>query len=72
MKEVYKAKIIKKTSDGKIPLEVALMQQVRMARRMMNLEKYHQAKIILLFWFATNNVLTSLRTVKSIYEFILF
>jgi len=29
VKEVYKAKIIKKTSDGKIPLEVALMQQVR-------------------------------------------
>ena len=29
MKEVYKAKIIKKTADGKIPLEVALMQQVR-------------------------------------------
>merc|ERR1711990_1221056 len=28
VKEVYKAKIIKKTSDGKIPLEVALMQQV--------------------------------------------
>ena len=49
MKEVYKAKIIKKTSDGKIPLEVALMQQVRMVRRMMNLEKYHQAKIISCF-----------------------
>ena len=32
MKEVYKAKIIKKTSDGKIPLEVALMQQVRNLR----------------------------------------
>ena len=29
VKEVYKAKIIKKTADGKIPLEVALMQQVR-------------------------------------------
>jgi len=28
VKEVYKAKIIKKTADGKIPLEVALMQQV--------------------------------------------
>ena len=32
VKEVYKAKIIKKTSDGKIPLEVALMQQVRRLR----------------------------------------
>jgi len=29
VKEVYKAKIIKKTADGKTPLEVALMQQVR-------------------------------------------
>ena len=28
VKEVYKAKIIKKTEDGKTPLEVALMQQV--------------------------------------------
>jgi len=28
VKEVYKAKIIKKTADGKVPLEVALMQQV--------------------------------------------
>jgi hypothetical protein len=28
VKEVYKAKIIKKTADGKMPLEVALMQQV--------------------------------------------
>ena len=28
VKEVYKAKIIKKTADGKTPLEVALMQQV--------------------------------------------
>jgi len=28
VKEVYKVKIIKKTSDGRIPLEVALMQQV--------------------------------------------
>merc|ERR1719334_2279822 len=28
VKEVYKAKIIKKTGDGKVPLEVALMQQV--------------------------------------------
>merc|ERR1711936_421977 len=29
VKEVYKAKIIKKTADGKTPLEVALMQQVK-------------------------------------------
>merc|ERR1711923_19180 len=29
VKEVYKAKIIKKTADGKMPLEVALMQQVQ-------------------------------------------
>jgi len=29
IKEVYKAKIIKKTADGKMPLEVALMEQVR-------------------------------------------
>ena len=29
VKEVYKAKIIKKIADGKTPLEVALMQQVR-------------------------------------------
>merc|ERR1740131_633353 len=29
VKEVYKAKIIKKTADGKTPLEVALMQQVQ-------------------------------------------
>ena len=29
VKEVYKAKIVKKTADGKVPLEVALMQQVR-------------------------------------------
>ena len=29
IKEVYKAKIIKKTSDGKTPLEVALMEQVQ-------------------------------------------
>merc|ERR1711874_351026 len=29
VKEVYKAKIIKKTSDGKTPLEVALMEQVQ-------------------------------------------
>jgi len=28
VKEIYKAKIIKKTGDGKMPLEVALMQQV--------------------------------------------
>ena len=28
VKEVYKAKIVKKTADGKVPLEVALMQQV--------------------------------------------
>merc|ERR1712117_393702 len=28
VKEIYKAKIIKKTADGKMPLEVALMQQV--------------------------------------------
>jgi len=28
VKEVYKAKIIKKTGDGKMPLEVALMRQV--------------------------------------------
>ena len=28
VKEVYKAKIIKKIADGKTPLEVALMQQV--------------------------------------------
>jgi len=28
VKEVYKAKIIKKTADGKMPLEVALMKQV--------------------------------------------
>ena len=28
VKEVYKAKIIKKTEDGRTPLEVALMQQV--------------------------------------------
>jgi len=28
VKEVYKAKIIKKTADGKTPLEVALMEQV--------------------------------------------
>ena len=32
MKEVYKAKIIKKTADGKVPLEVALMQQVQEER----------------------------------------
>ena len=29
VKEVYKAKIIKKTADGKTPLEVALMEQVK-------------------------------------------
>merc|ERR1711874_772786 len=29
VKEVYKAKIIKKTADGKTPLEVALMEQVQ-------------------------------------------
>merc|ERR1711953_747470 len=29
VKEVYKAKIIKKTTDGKTPLEVALMEQVQ-------------------------------------------
>jgi len=29
VKEVYKAKIIKKTADGKMPLEVALMDQVK-------------------------------------------
>ena len=29
VKEVYKAKIIKKTGDGKTPLEVALMEQVQ-------------------------------------------
>ena len=29
VKEVYKAKIIKKIADGETPLEVALMQQVR-------------------------------------------
>jgi len=29
VKEIYKAKIIKKTGDGKMPLEVALMQQVQ-------------------------------------------
>jgi len=29
VKEVYKAKIIKKTADGKTPLEVALMDQVK-------------------------------------------
>merc|ERR1712002_696922 len=29
VKEIYKAKIIKKTADGKMPLEVALMQQVQ-------------------------------------------
>ena len=29
VKEVYKARIIKKTADGKMPLEVALMEQVK-------------------------------------------
>ena len=29
IKEVYKARIIKKTADGKMPLEVALMDQVK-------------------------------------------
>ena len=29
VKEVYKARIIKKTADGKMPLEVALMDQVK-------------------------------------------
>ena len=40
VKEVYKAKIIKKTADGKIPLEVALMQQVRSQEQTKNIFKH--------------------------------
>ena len=29
VKEVYKAKVIKMTADGKMPLEVTLMEQVK-------------------------------------------
>ena len=45
VKEVYKAKIIKKIVDGKTPLEVALMQQVR----------YVSGAIRILDWSETDN-----------------
>ena len=45
VKEVYKAKIIKKIVDGKTPLEVALMQQVR----------YVSGALRILDWSETDN-----------------